>query len=117
MNTKNSHDLASMLADPARAAGVPVEVIPQLLGDIECLKAILWSRLMASQAPNGHTRGDAQPPGDDDLLTVAPAAKLLGMSPHWLYKNAAKLPFTRRVGPRALRFSAKAIRRYLGSRS
>jgi len=110
-------DLASLLADPMRASEVPLESVPQFLGDIERLRATLWSRLMVPQTANGHARAEAEPPSEEDLLTATAAAKLLGMSRHWVYKNAAKLPFTRRVGPRALRFSAKAIRRYLGSRS
>ena len=114
---RTTRDVLDLLADPVCVAELPAEAVPAVLGELERLKAILWSRLITSQATNGHIPGDAQLPGDDDLLTATAAAKLLGMSRDWLYKNSAKLPFTRRVGPRAVRFSAKGIRRYLASRS
>ena len=46
----------------------------------------------------------------------SPAAERLGMSVTWLYRNAAKLPFTRRIGGRTVRFSAAGIARYIGNR-
>jgi len=50
------------------------------------------------------------------MVDVHGAASLLGMSPTWVYRHAETLPFTRRVGGRALRFSVAGIRRYLASR-
>ena len=44
-------DLSALLADPARAADVPVDAIPQVLGELEQLKAALWVRL-TSAAPS-----------------------------------------------------------------
>jgi len=52
----------------------------------------------------------------EDLVTAAEAARLLGMSLDWVYRNAKDLPFTRRVGPRTLKFSNAGIRRYLATR-
>jgi predicted DNA-binding transcriptional regulator AlpA len=49
-------------------------------------------------------------------VDVREAARLLAMSPGWVYRNAGRLPFTRRVGTRSLRFSVAGIRRYLASR-
>ena len=38
------------------------------------------------------------------------------MSADWLYRNADRLPFTRRTGCRALRFSERSLKRYLADR-
>jgi predicted DNA-binding transcriptional regulator AlpA len=43
---------------------------------------------------------------DDRLLDTEEASKVLQVSPDWLYRNSRRLPFTRRLGPKALRFSS-----------
>lgn len=54
--------------------------------------------------------------GQDRLLDAAEAAKLLCVSEDWLYRTAKKLPFTRKLGPKMLRFSALGIQKYLSTR-
>jgi hypothetical protein len=46
---------------------------------------------------------------DDRLLHTEQASKVLQVSPDWLYRNSHKLPFTRGLGPKALRFSYRGI--------
>jgi predicted DNA-binding transcriptional regulator AlpA len=53
---------------------------------------------------------------EDRLLTADEAAKLLSMSTDWLYRNAKKLPFSRKLGPKMLRFSHQGIVKWLESR-
>ena len=53
----------------------------------------------------------------DRLLTAQEAAQILSVSPDWFYRNARKLPFTRRLGPRMLRFSHLGIEKWIGTRS
>ena len=60
---------------------------------------------------NGH--GAPAVPGPDRLLEVDEAAAVLGVKPRWLYRHAARLPFTRRLSPRVVRFSEAGIRAYL----
>src|SRR5262245_5949014 len=77
---------------------------------LETAKARAWARLTAppAVAPSlSHS---------DETVDVDEAARLLGMSRSWVYRHAARLPFARRVGRRALRFSTSGIRRYLASR-
>ena len=50
------------------------------------------------------------------LLDTNAAAQRLGMSKVWLYRNATRLPFARKVG-RSLRFDAAGIDRWLARRS
>jgi predicted DNA-binding transcriptional regulator AlpA len=52
----------------------------------------------------------------DCLLDAEEAARLLCVSPDWLYRNSRKLPFTRKLGPKMLRFSSVGIQKYLGTR-
>lgn len=68
----------------------------------------LVSRTSTSPAPA--TSGDV-------LLPVNEAATRLGVSRHWLYRNAPSLPFTRRLSSRTLRFSSQGIDRWLRTRA
>jgi predicted DNA-binding transcriptional regulator AlpA len=52
----------------------------------------------------------------DRLLNADEAASLLSVSEDWLYRHAKKLPFTRKLGPKMLRFSYQGIMKYLASR-
>jgi predicted DNA-binding transcriptional regulator AlpA len=52
----------------------------------------------------------------DRLLEAEDAAKLLRVSEDWLYRNAKKLPFARKLGPKMLRFSSLGIQRYLATK-
>jgi predicted DNA-binding transcriptional regulator AlpA len=44
------------------------------------------------------------------------AAKMLSMSTDWLYRHAKKLPFTRKLGPKMLRFSHQGILKWIATR-
>ena len=52
----------------------------------------------------------------DRLLSADEAANLLSVSEDWVYRNARKLPFTRKLGPKMLRFSSLGIQKYLATR-
>jgi len=52
----------------------------------------------------------------DRLLTAQESAQMLCVSPDWLYRNARKLPFTRRLGPKMLRFSRLGIEKWIATR-
>jgi predicted DNA-binding transcriptional regulator AlpA len=52
----------------------------------------------------------------DRLLGTKEAAEMLSVSEDWLYRQAKKLPFTRKLGPKMLRFSYKGIIKWLESR-
>src|SRR5215471_10069175 len=53
----------------------------------------------------------------DRMLTAEEAAEMLSMSTDWLYRNAKKLPFTRKLGPKMLRFSYQGIKKWLATRA
>ena len=53
---------------------------------------------------------------EERLLDAAEAAKMLSVSEDWLYRHAKKLPFTRKLGPKMLRFSRQGILKWAESR-
>lgn len=53
---------------------------------------------------------------EEKLLNAQEAAALMSVSPDWLYRNASKLPFARKLGPKALRFSKTGIEKWLKTR-
>ena len=52
----------------------------------------------------------------DRLLTPQKAAAILGVHVRWLYRHAAKLPFTRRMSRKNLRFSEVGLHRWLAAK-
>jgi len=52
----------------------------------------------------------------DRLLTAEKAAQMLSVSPDWLYRNARKLSFSRKLGPKMLRFSHLGIEKWIATR-
>jgi excisionase family DNA binding protein len=78
------------------------EQLPELLGELEVIRATCQIKLSASVSATPH----------DELLTVDAAAERLGVSADYLYRHQDKLPFTRRMG-RKLLFSSVGIDAYL----
>jgi len=110
-------DLNGLIAALEKAiAEVSPDEIPHHLGDLERLKASLWTRMMSTPAARDGLSGTTGAAGDDQLLSVAEAAQKLGVPKDWIYRRAGKLPFTVRLGPRHLRFSARGIERYIRQR-
>jgi excisionase family DNA binding protein len=87
------------------ARTLPAEELPRLVGDLEEIKWVALVRLTSPAAQH--------PP--DELLNVEEAARRLGVSPGYLYRNHHRLPFTRHMG-RKLLFSANGIEAYIRSR-
>jgi excisionase family DNA binding protein len=54
-------------------------------------------------------------PRDDRLLTVEEVCQVLNVTEQWVYHNANKLPFVRKVGS-LLRFSSNGLQRYIESK-
>jgi predicted DNA-binding transcriptional regulator AlpA len=55
-------------------------------------------------------------PEADRLLTPTEAAAVLNVTPRWLYRHAKRLPFTRRLSRKALRFSEAGLSRWQATR-
>jgi excisionase family DNA binding protein len=106
--------LAILLTDPTRADALPREALPEVLGQVERLKAVLWARLSTPEvASNGRPVSDTERASGDRLLTVQELAERLNVDDRWIYRKADDLPFTRRLGDRTLRFSEQGLERWL----
>jgi len=72
------------------------------------LRAVIREEIEQAQGQNGH--------GEDHLLDAEETAKVLSVSPDWLYRHSSRLPFTRKLGPKMLRFSHQGLLRWLVTR-
>lgn len=82
--------------------------LPVLLAMLASIQTAACSRLLAARP-----RVTAEP---ENLLRVAQAAQILEVTPKWLYRHADRLPFTRRLSRKALRFSEADLRKWLAAR-
>ena len=82
---------------------------PSLLGEAFRLELEELVKKAVQEAVNGHREGDC-------LLDAEKASKILSVSPDWLYRHACRLPFTRKLGPKMLRFSYQGLQKYLTTR-
>jgi predicted DNA-binding transcriptional regulator AlpA len=71
------------------------------------LRELIRTEIQAARAPEQDS---------DRLLDAVEAAKLLSMSTDWLYRHAKKFPFTRKLGPKMLRFSYQGIVKWMATR-
>ena len=103
--------LDTLAADPALATELPAPAVIGLLARLATAQSALAARALTLTL-----EPPAAPPADADrLLTVEEAAQQLAVSTDWVYRRAAKLPFTVRLDG-ALRFSARGLARYLRRR-
>jgi len=86
------------------ARNLKPDELPRLLGDLETIRAIAWSRLTLS-AP-------APKQAADELIDIEEAARRLGVSRSFLYQNHRQYTFSRRVG-RSLRFSSQGLQSHI----
>jgi len=85
--------------------------LPEVIAELASLQARAVAKMVAQRSPRSVPEDH-----EDRLLSIDEAAVRLGVSRFWIYRNAKGLPFARRIGPRALRFSSKGIARYLEQR-
>ncbi len=92
-------------ADRGLLAGVARKLRAAKLAEAEALEELIQLALNV----------EGRPPSDrtDELVDAQTASALIGMSLDWIYRNAHRLPFARRLGGRSLRFSTQGIRRWL----
>ena len=106
---------AVVLADPARIATMSVDQLPGVQQEITTALVSLAAAAAAVSARLLAVGSAAAPGNSEGLLDVREAAGRLGMSADWLYRHAKRLPFTRRVGRRALKFDAEGLARWIAA--
>lgn len=62
---------------------------------------------------NGHTPDAQAPESPETLLTARQVAERLQCSPRYVYAHAGAFPFTVRLAPHSVRFSASGLDRWL----
>jgi predicted DNA-binding transcriptional regulator AlpA len=95
--------IAELEAVLNRARTLAADELPRFLGELETIRAVAWSRLMAAPAAKQ---------ASDELITIEEAARRLGVSCSFLYRNHGQYAFSRRVG-RSLRFSSQGIQSHI----
>jgi excisionase family DNA binding protein len=85
-----------------RVREAPIDDLPQVLGELEVIRATALLRLSAPAAV----------PARDELVTIEQAAERLGVGKDYLYRHAKTFPFLRRMG-RKLVFSSVGIDDYI----
>src|SRR5262245_26438399 len=122
MDTVHSDDmldpvptLVELARNPGRVADMPLPAVPPLLAQVAALQAALVARL--ARAPiEAAELVRVQAVESERLLAPPDAAALLGVTVSWLYRHADRLPFSRRLSRKALRFSELGLRRWLATR-
>ena len=107
--------LDDLATDSTRALKLSVEELVALTVRCAAAQSALSAALIAGTG-SPDTRDSGQTDGNDRLLSVNEAARLLSVSKDWLYRRASQLPFTVRLGFH-LRFSARGIARYIRARA
>jgi predicted DNA-binding transcriptional regulator AlpA len=103
--------LGDLAADPHKVSLLAQEAIPGIRGELARLDSLLLARLLSATR-----NGDADRAEEGDrLLNAKEASAKLSLSEDHLYRNAAKFPFTVRLG-RRLRFSEAGIARFIRQR-
>ena len=107
--------LATLLSDPSRADALPRDEVPELLGRVEQLRAVLWAKLTRPESTNGATtqRSDIEKASGDRMLAAAEVAEMIGTDTRYVYRHADGWPFTRRLSKGTVRFSEKGLHCWL----
>jgi excisionase family DNA binding protein len=94
---------------------VPPESIAVVITRLASLQSALAARLLMIPSAPGHQ--EFNPNEEDDLLTTADAARMLNVSEDWIYRRSGRLPFTRRLSRKSLRFSKSGLLKWRAARA
>ena len=108
--------LSALRQAPGRASEVPVEQIPALVAELaseqaalSAIQGMLTARLLMTPAEHVSNGGDR-------LLTAAQVAGVLGVTKRWVQRRARRLPFSRRISVRSVRYSEAGLNRWMANR-
>ena len=101
--------LDDIIADPSGMEDITPQEAGEMLVKLSSIQTILMSRVLSGNGNGNHAQ-------QDELLTVEEAANRLNTSVDWIRRHTKTLPFTVRISPKQVRFSAKKIETYLKNR-
>ncbi len=108
----NGHPVSDLLAGIESAVQVvPLNDLPRLMGDLECLRAMADLRMRA---------GIPQPTvpqtvGETRYLTVDEVAVRFHVTPKWLYRHKKQMPHSQ-PSRKVLLFPEQAVTKWFASR-
>jgi predicted DNA-binding transcriptional regulator AlpA len=85
---------------------------PPLLGELERLKALLWARMVHTEAISPASTLSS---GNGRYLTLQEVVTRFGVTDRWLYRHKKKLPHSQ-PSRKVLLFPEKATERWFASR-
>jgi predicted DNA-binding transcriptional regulator AlpA len=96
----------------------PRKIIPLRSTDVQDDKLIVTMsvgelRQLVRQEVQALSGGAAQ---TEEWVDIEAAAKLMGVSPEWIYHNRKTLPFASKIGRRLLRFSRVGLQQWMESK-
>jgi hypothetical protein len=101
--------LANLLASPSAADNLAPEDAALAAIQVAQIQARLTQRITSA----AEAKPPAPRPEPERLLLPLEAARRLGVSLRWLYRNAKHLPFTRKLTKRTLRFHEQGLAKYI----
>jgi hypothetical protein len=102
--------LDAILRQPSSVEGLAHEALTVLLAQAAAVQGILASRLIVV---TDHAT-QIEPAEPDEQLTVAECAAKLRKSSRWVWRNADRLPFVKRMpGSRSMLISRKRLETWL----
>ena len=104
--------LDDVARDPGLVTGLPPPVLAALAARCSAAHAIIATE-QANQLLTSVGYPGPQPVASDKMLTVEEASTRLRRSRRWLYRNADRLPFVRRVSKKSLLVSESGLNAYL----
>lgn len=107
-------DLNRLLCEPSAIDELSAISAVELLRALGNIQGLLLGRILAGTREG--VASPAQQSSSDRLLIPAETAERLSVKRRWLYQHADRLPFTRRLSSRTLRFSEAGIARYLAGK-
>ena len=83
------------------------------LASIQTLRDVLLVRIATASSI---TSTNQRTPDSEKMLTVAEASQRLRRSRQWLYRNAERLPFVKRISRKSMLISEAGLERWLSRR-
>jgi predicted DNA-binding transcriptional regulator AlpA len=77
---------------------------------LSAIQGVLTARLLVTPSER------ASDEGGDRLLTAEEVARMLGVTKRWVQRRARRLPFSRRISVRSVRYSEAGLKRWMANR-
>ena len=109
--------LEDIARDPRCIASLGRTSLSALLMRNAVVQSALTAQLAGIEASaSGDASKEPAADIDDEMLRVDEAALILRRKPQWIYRNAARLPFVKRISRKSLLCSKNGMSRWLAAR-